>query len=271
MDRKNAAIAVLSLLLFISGATSYLLYQHQQLQLEAQRELIEQLLEVRTAEVEPLQIGEPDDQINQTREGSPTSANIVAVSSDTRQGVMGTVTVELKEGTGNVLVNTNPFVEPDTQYSIREAVEAAAAFTKVNVSDTDILISFEINGTVIGGPSAGAATTIATIAALEGKTVRLDCVLTGTIEEDRSIGQVGGVFDKAVAAEQHNISLFLVPRGQKTIVYYEQRVEEQQIFGFTFSRVYYTPKEIDLDEYMGDSMAVREVASIGEAVSYMVL
>jgi hypothetical protein len=33
-----------------------------------------------------------------------------------------------------------------------------------------------------------------------------------------SIGQVGGVFDKAVAAEKHNITLFLVPYGQKAIV-----------------------------------------------------
>jgi len=98
-------------------------------------------------------------------------------------------------------------------------VEAAAAFSQVNITGNDILISFVINGTVIGGPSAGAATTIATIAALEGKTVRLDYVLTGTIEEDGSIGQVGGVFDKAVAAEKHNITRFLVPYGQKTVVY----------------------------------------------------
>lgn len=98
-------------------------------------------------------------------------------------------------------------------------MEAAAAFSQVNITGNDILISFVINGTVIGGPSAGAATTIATIAALEGKTVRLDYVLTGTIEEDGSIGQVGGVFDKAVAAEKHNFTLFLVPYGQKTVVY----------------------------------------------------
>jgi predicted S18 family serine protease len=271
MDRKSAVIIVLTLILLFSVSTSYLLYQHQQWQLEAQRELIEQLLEARTAETERSHGFEPPVRINQTREGRCTSANIVAVSSDTRQGVMGTVTVELKEGTGNVLVNTNPFVEPDTQYSIREAVEVATAFSKVNITDNDILISFEINGTLIGGPSAGAATTIATIAALEGKTVRLDCVLTGTIEEDGSIGQVGGMLDKAVAAEKHNITLFLVPCGQKTIMYYEQRVEEQQIFGFTFSRVYYTPKEIDLGEYMGDSMKVQEATNIEEAVSYMVL
>ncbi len=170
-----------------------------------------------------------------------------------------------------MLVNTNPFVEPDTQYSIREAVAVAAAFTQLNITGNDILISFEINGTVIGGPSAGAATTVATIAALEGKTVRRDRVITGTIEEDGTIGQVGGVFDKAVAAEKHNISLFLVPANQRTIIYYEQRVEEQQILGFSFSRLYYTPKEIDLDEYMDGSMAVQEVADIGEAVSYMIV
>jgi hypothetical protein len=40
-------------------------------------------------------------------------------------------------------------------------------------------------------------------------------------------------------------------------------VEDQQIFGFSFSRVYYTP--------MSDAMEVQEVASIREAVSYMVL
>lgn len=207
MDRKNALIIVLTLTLLFSVSTSYLLYQHQQ-------ELIEHLLEAQPARTEPPQIFEPPLRINQTHEGSWTSANIVAVGSDTRQGLMGTVTVELKEGTGNVLVNTDPFLRragPDTQYSIREAVEAAAAFSQVNITGNDILISFEINGTVIGGPSAGAATIIATIAALEGKTVRLDCVLTGTIEEDGSIGQVGGVFDKAVAAEKHNFTRFLVP------------------------------------------------------------
>ncbi len=271
MDRKSAVIVVLTLLLLCSVSTSYLLCQHQQRQLEAQQELIEHLLEARPIETESPHLLEPPVRTNQTTESGRTSANIVAVSSETRQGVLGTVTVEVKDGTGNELVNTNPFVEPDTQHSIREAVAVAAAFTQLNITGNDILISFEINGTVIGGPSAGAVTPVATIAALEGKTVRRDRVITGTIEEDGTIGQVGGVFDKAVAAEKHNISLFLVPANQRTIIYYEQRVEEQQILGFSFSRLYYTPKEIDLDEYMDGSMAVQEVADIGEAVSYMIV
>jgi hypothetical protein len=35
------------------------------------------------------------------------------------------------------------------------------------------------------------------------------------------------------------------------------------------TRVYYTFREIDLGEYTGDSMDMQEVATIAEAVSYM--
>ena len=127
---------------------------------------------------------------------------------------------ELKDGDGDVLVNTNPFVEPDTQYSVREAVAIAENFTNVNVSNKDLVVSFAINGTLIGGPSAGAATTVDTIVAMEGAQVRQDMAITGTIEEGGYIGQVGGAFDKAVAAEKNGMTLFLVPNGQKKVIYY---------------------------------------------------
>jgi hypothetical protein len=65
--------------------------------------------------------------------------------------------------------------------------------------------------------------------------------------------------------------LLLVPHGQKSIIYYEQRVEERDIFGFSFTRVYYMPKEIELDEYMEGKMAVEEVSTSGEAVTYMIV
>jgi uncharacterized protein len=271
MELKNAIIAILVLLLVTSTSTSFVAYQHQQRQIVAQEEIIEQLLNAPLTETEQPHIVEPPFQVNLTTGVSTTTANIVAVRSDTRSGVLGTVRVEVKEGTGNVLVNTDPFVEPDTQFSVREAVEVAAGFTNLNITTKDIIISFDINGTLIGGPSAGAATTVATVAALQGRKVRQDVAITGTIEAGGYIGQVGGVFDKAVAAEKSNISLFLVPYGQKKVVYYEQQVEEQKIFGFSFTRVYYTPKEIDLGEYMRGAMAVEEVATIAEAVSYMVV
>lgn len=270
MDRKSVIIVLLSILLLSSISGSYLLYQQQQQQIEAQTAFIEKLRGA--APAGPSSSAPPLPGSSYESGGLlQSTATIVAVRSDTQSGVLGTVRVEVKEGTGNVLVNTNPFVEPDTQYSVREAVEVAANFTHVNLTTKDLIISFDIQGSLIGGPSAGAATTVATIAALQGRKVRPDVAITGTIEAGGYIGQVGGVFDKAVAAQKSNLSLFLVPYGQKKVVYYEQQVEEQKIFGFSFTRVYYTPKEIDLGEYLKGTMAVEEVLTIAEAVSYMLV
>lgn len=268
MDRKNAVIAVLTILLIFSTVTSFLVYQQQRHMIESQEDVIEQLIGARDAE--SVDSSEPP-LITGSQSTNSSSAHIVAVRSDTSEGVIGKVHVTINDGTGNVLVNTNPFVEPDTQYSAREAVKVAENFANVNVSNNDIIISFAINGTVVGGPSAGAATTVATIAAIEGAYVKQDVAITGTIEAGGYIGPVGGVFDKAVAAEKNGMTLFLVPRGQKKVIYYEQQIEERDIFGFTFTRVYYTPKEIDLDEYMEGKMDVEEVATIGEAVTYMIV
>jgi len=267
MDRRNAIIVVLALLLICSTSTSFLIYRQQQHLIEQQEELIEQLT---SAGGNAGSSSGREEQALINISGGASSANIVAVRSDTYSGVIGKVHVEIKKGNGNVLVNTNPFVEPVTQYSIREAVRVAENFTGMNLSNRDIIISFEINGTLIGGPSAGAATTVALIAAMEGKHVKQDAAITGTIEEGGYIGQVGSMFEKAVVAEKNGMELFLVPKGQKKLIYYEQKTEEREIFGFTFTRVYYIPKEIDLGESMDGKMEVEEVATVGEAVAYMI-
>jgi len=164
-----------------------------------------------------------------------------------------------------VLVNTNPFVESTTQYSVREAVKVAENYTHINIANRDIIVYFDINGTLIGGPSAGAAITAATIAAIENKEVRQDAVITGTIEEGGRIGQVSGVVEKAVAAEKNGMELFLMAKGQGV---YEERIKKEAIFGFTFVRVYSTP--VDLKEYMKGKMEAEEVSTIDDVVAYMV-
>lgn len=267
MDRRTVISVVLALLLLCTISASYLIYTQQQRVIEEQRMLIEHLISTGSAN----SLGARSEPAGRNRVSGASSANIVAVRSDTYAGVIGKVHVELKEGDGDVLVNTNPFVEPATQYSVREAVKVAENFTGTNLSNRDVTISFEINGTLIGGPSAGAATAVATIAVIEGKGVRQDAAITGTIEAGGYIGPVGGVFEKAVAAEKNGIKLLLVPKGQKKVIYYEQKIEERELFGFTFTRVYYVPREIDLGSYMEGKMDVREVATIGEAVAYLLV
>lgn len=267
MDRKNAIIAVLSILLVLSIATSFLVYQQQQRVIDTQEGFIEQLTSVRSAGRSAIEAKQTHINVS---EGA-SCANIVAVRSDNHLGVIGMVHVEIKDGTGNVLVNTNPFTDPTTQYSVREAVNVAEDYTNINVSNKDISIYFDINGTLIGGPSAGAAITAATIAAIEGKAVRQDVVITGSIEKGGYIGQVGSVLDKAKAAETNGLKLFLVPKEQKRLTYYELKTKEYDLFGFTFVRAYYTPKEIDLGAYMKGKMEVKEVSTIDDVVAYMIL
>jgi predicted S18 family serine protease len=263
VDRKNVIIGLLCILLVLSVSSFFLLYQKQQRIITEQEETIEKLTNAQNA-------GRGERGTWTDFSESTGCVNIVAVRSDDYMGVLGQACVEVVEGNGNVLVDTNPFVEPTTQYSLREAVKVAENFTKVDVSNVDIIIFFDIKGNLIGGPSAGAATTAAIIAALEGKEIRDDVVITGTIEEDGHIGQVGGIFEKALAADKSGMKLFLVPKGQKKLIYYEQKEGKREIFGFTFTRVYYVPKEIDLSEYMAGKMEVEEVATIEEVVANMI-
>ena len=196
------------------------------------------------------------------------SVNIVAVSNE-GIGVVGKGEVEIKPGKGRVLLNTNPFVEPDTQYSIEIAKEVAESVTGKSLAGKDIIYSIEAGeAQLVGGPSAGAALCIATIAAIQHKKVRSDVAITGTIQANGSIGQIGAVAEKARAAGEAGIKLFIVPRGQRKVVVYEKKETEKRGPGFVFRRIYYEPKVIDLNEIMFEQygMRVLEVGNITEAL-----
>lgn len=150
-------------------------------------------------------------------------ANIVAVTSG-GEGNVGSVEVTIAPGHGRILLDTNPFIETDTQLSARDAARAAARITSTTLTDRDVTYSFDIRGTHLGGPSAGAAMTVATVAAIRNTTVRRDAAVTGTIRPDGRIGRVGGVLEKAVAAGENDFSILLVPRDQTVVTYY-RRVE----------------------------------------------
>jgi len=201
-----------------------------------------------------------------------STANIVAVKQQGETGVVSKGVVEIKDGKGRVLFNTNPFVEPDTQQSIETAANVAEAFTKKSLKDKDIIYSVEeTDAKLIGGPSAGAAFTVATIAAIEEKKVREDIAMTGTINADGTIGQIGGVIEKAAAAEENKMKLFLVPKGQSTLTYYEQQVKEQRQGNFIIRRINYVPKTLNLNDYakeQGWKLEIREVSNIKEALQY---
>ncbi len=198
---------------------------------------------------------------------------VLAVKSDDNTGVVSFANIEIRSGKGRVLINTNPFVEPDTQFSAETAVKVAQQLAKVTLADRDVILTFEANTTLVGGPSAGAAMTVATYAALQNKKITPEVMITGTIEPDGSIGEVGGILEKAEAAGENGAKIFLVPKGSADLKYYERQVVERRIGPFVIQEVNYVPKSLDLKEYAMDKwgMEVEEVVNVEEAIEYFEL
>ena len=205
---------------------------------------------------------------------SSGSANIVAVT-DTGFGVIGKVNVDIVDGEGRVLVNTNPFIEPDTQFSAITAVNVAKNVTNTNLEDKNVIIDFKVpkidieHKGVVGGPSAGVAMTLAVISAINGRNMK-DVVATGAILPDGSIGQIGGVIEKADAVSDNNYTLFLIPQGQGKYVYYERQIRNKEVKGIKVKSVVLVPKAIDLIDYFKQekNLTIREVEDINDVLSY---
>lgn len=192
--------------------------------------------------------------------------NIPAVDSE-GNGVVTKLLVEAKPGTGRVLVDINQLLFwVDTQNSIRVAQKVAQNYTNTDLSSIDLIYAVETNASIIGGPSAGAAMTVATIALLENKTLNQSVMMTGTINSDGSIGPVGEIVAKAKAAKDVGAKLFLVPEGQAVQVYYKP-IEHCEKFGpVTYCSTEYKPEKIDVSKEVG--IDVKEVSTIQDALKY---
>ena len=184
-------------------------------------------------------------------------------------GVLATLAVEASPGNGRILVDINSLLFfTDTQESIVIARKVAEDFTKVNFSNYDLIYTIAAQAESIGGPSAGAALTIATIAAVENITLREDVGITGRILPDGSIGEVSGIAPKAEALKSAGVKLFLVPPTEGTEVTFEtsRKCEEQgNIEVCTIEKV---PTNHSISEKVG--IEVKEVSNIQEVFNYFV-
>ncbi|MCJ7443065.1 MAG: hypothetical protein MUO26_00790 [Methanotrichaceae archaeon] len=198
---------------------------------------------------------------------------IVAVSDD-EIGMVGKMTLKLIPGSNDILINTNPFLEPDVQYAVKTAVTYAISRIPNYRYDKDFI--FDVNATeaqLIGGESAGAAATILAIAGLENKGLKNDSVITGMINVDGTIGQIGSVLEKAKAVSDGGYKYFLVPEGQSEITYYERQVQRQSTdFGFDILKSKYVPKTLDLTKAAKDAWGLNivEVKTIEDALPYFI-
>ncbi|PPA79664.1 MAG: Archaeal Lon protease [ANME-2 cluster archaeon HR1] len=184
---------------------------------------------------------------------------------DGESGVLLNATVIVTPGNGHVFVDTQPYTQMDLQGSARMATLVASDVTGIDPSEYDFYFIIEVTSPIIGGPSAGAALTVATIADIMNWELSQDVVMTGMINPDGSIGPVGGIPYKLDAAAQYGASLFIVPEGQTEVMISNKKT----VKGGPFVMIEDEPVLIDVIERGKEqNVNVVEVANIQEAVEF---
>ena len=90
------------------------------------------------------------------------------------------------------------------------AMASAFATLYVSADPATVDLDFAVTGP-IEGPSAGGILTVGLLAAFQGRSLKPDVTMTGTITADGSIGPVGGVLTKIDAAAREGFTTVVVP------------------------------------------------------------
>jgi uncharacterized protein len=198
-------------------------------------------------------------------------APAVASTGNGYVGVISTITVTIQSnGNGRVFVDTLPLTQVDMQGSARLAVKVASALVEndknstANPSEFDYFFVVRTSAPIIGGPSAGAIMTVATICLLQNWTINNETIMTGMINPDGSIGPIGGIPQKIDAAYSVGAKRFMIPKGQGT--YTEMVTTTETTNGWI--RTVTTPVTRNVAEYAWDNYGIEviEVAEVNEAI-----
>ena len=199
---------------------------------------------------------------------NPKIARIKAVavtSGENPTGVVINITVIVTEGNGKVFVSTTPYTEIDMQGSAQLAALTACDLLGIDFTKYDFFYVIEADAPIVGGPSAGAVMTIATIAALKGLKLNPYVYMSGMIYPDGFIGPVGGLNYKLEAAAKSGGKIFLIPKGQRIIYVEEKKVQRIGFISIITTEI----KKMDLVDYgKRFGVEVYEVETINDALKF---
>ena len=132
---------------------------------------------------------------------------------DSGKGLQASLNLKVKEGNGKIWSRVSSLVGTSTQSTEKISLEVAKRYAN-NVNEYDYFFDITSSAAVVDGPSAGAAMTLLVVSSLQDKKLPGGVALTGTINPDGTIGQVGGIFEKTETAADKGIKLFLIPSGE---------------------------------------------------------
>jgi uncharacterized protein len=127
--------------------------------------------------------------------------------------------LEIIDGSGRVFLDTSPVTKIDTQISTRYAKEIACDYFDLECEHYDFIYTIRAESSIIGGPSAGAATAALTAITMLDLEYDENIAITGTINSGGIIGPVGGVKEKVIAAQNKEISKVLVSLGSIEMIF----------------------------------------------------
>ena len=121
---------------------------------------------------------------------------VPAVDND-GNGVLTSITLDSAPGTGGITLRLHSStVSPDTQESIRTAVEEGAKLAGKDSESYDFTVGFDETIGNVNGPSAGAAMALMAYSGISGERMAPGFILTGTVEHGGLVGPVGGIKEK---------------------------------------------------------------------------
>lgn len=141
------------------------------------------------------------------------STKIFAVTND-GEGLAADLELRIEPGTGKIFSGVDSLVGTSTQNAFKVALDVAQNYVPNAKTAYNYYFDIQSTASIVDGPSAGAATTLLVVSMLRDQRVPDNVALTGTVSADGSVGTVGGVFEKAKAAHDVGIKLFLIPRGE---------------------------------------------------------
>lgn len=183
------------------------------------------------------------------------------------RGALASLTVRAQPGNGSFFVDAQgPALDEGALASLENAV--GAAFDRyTGVEGKDLYYYIYAPVAAVQGGSAGAAFSVGALLALNGLQAREGVIITGTVEANGSIGRVGSILPKAIAAKAAGYELFLVPVGESIVESGSQDCVEKEFEGAPYRECVAVTKSVSIANETG--IQVIEVATIDEAFELM--
>jgi len=166
-----------------------------------------------------------------------TQIHAPAVLANEDSGILTLISLNVTPGNGSVSVIGPAEVGPDTLVSARTAAAYASAYLGINQSTYNFTYDIKDNDSNVSGPSAGLAFTVLAVEALRHEQLYPNFTLTGTIDQNGNVGEVGGVYDKLAAAKASGMKYAIVPYASPSDPEYLTYYLTQQTFNIPILQV----------------------------------